>query len=66
MGPGVVISPGDEWEVTPGDLKSGHWTAVGKEAKQVEAEHLKAVEDQAEQVVTDPEPPGPADEPGAS
>jgi hypothetical protein len=63
LGVGEVLKPGEEYEVTPEDLKSSHWIAVGKDAKQIEAENQKAIEAQVEAVNTDPEPP--ADPTGA-
>lgn len=57
MGPGVILQPGDEWEVTSEDLKSGHWTAIGRAAKAVEKEGQEAVQVQVEETVADPGPP---------
>jgi hypothetical protein len=34
LGPGLTLKPGDEHEVTPGDLLSAHWEPVGSQAKQ--------------------------------
>jgi hypothetical protein len=37
----VTLTPGDEYEVSPDDLKSGHWEAVGTAAKKVEKEAVQ-------------------------
>lgn len=37
----VTLSHGDEFEVTPDDLKSEHWEAIGAGAKKVEKEAVQ-------------------------
>jgi hypothetical protein len=46
LGVGEVLKPGDEHEVTPEDLKSSHWIAVGREAGKVEKEAAAEVVEQ--------------------
>lgn len=56
IGPGLILKPGDEYEVTPGDLLSGHWVAVGKDAKAAEKELAEQHEEAAKAALQGPEP----------
>lgn len=48
LGAGHILKSGEEHEVTPDDLLSEHWVAVGSEAKKLEKAREQEEKAQAE------------------